>query len=83
MELYAFLGSPYTHLMVFLSFLMLYLAIDMKEHFGVPNTWSNACYFTVTTHSTTGFGDITPKTSLAKWMVTLHMLITWGVIALS
>lgn len=74
--------SPYNHIMIALLFLAVYSMIDMQEHFGVPNTFSNACYYTVTTHTTTGFGDITPKTNIAKWIVTLHMVITWTTIAI-
>jgi len=75
------LTLSYNHIWVAFAFLLVYSLMDMKEHFGVPHTWSNVCYFTATTHTTTGYGDITPKTSFAKWVVTLHMLITWIVIA--
>jgi hypothetical protein len=69
------------HLYLVLFFLGVYSLINMEEHFGVPNSLSNVCYFTVTTHTTTGFGDITPKTSLAKWLVSLHMVATWLIVA--
>ncbi len=36
---------------------------------------SSAIYFTVTILSTVGFGDITPVTAAARWVVTLHMII--------
>ncbi len=36
---------------------------------------SSAIYFTVTVLSTVGFGDITPVTAAARWVVTLQMII--------
>ncbi len=36
---------------------------------------SSAIYFTVTILSTVGFGDITPVTAAARWVVTLQMII--------
>ncbi len=36
---------------------------------------SSAIYFTVTILSTVGFGDITPVTAAARWVVTLQMIV--------
>ncbi len=36
---------------------------------------SSAIYFTVTVLSTVGFGDITPVTAAARWVVTLQMIV--------
>ncbi len=49
--------------------------------FGSPLTRIDAFYFTVTVFSTVGFGDITPKTEIARVMVTLQMLGDLAVIA--
>ena len=38
----------------------------MREQFNGLETWSDAVYFAVVTHSTVGYGDITPKTENAK-----------------
>ena len=40
-----------------------------------------ALYFTVTIFSTVGFGDITPKTDLARLVTTVQMLADLAVIA--
>jgi uncharacterized membrane protein len=46
-----------------------------------PLTRSSALYFTVTVFSTVGFGDITPRTDLARLVVTVQMLADLAVIA--
>jgi voltage-gated potassium channel len=42
--------------------------------FSEPLSHSDALYFTVTVFSTVGFGDITPKTELARLVVTGQMV---------
>jgi voltage-gated potassium channel len=42
--------------------------------FSQPLTRSDSLYFTVTVFSTVGFGDITPKTELARLLVTGQMV---------
>ena len=42
--------------------------------FSQPLTRSDSLYFTVTVFSTVGFGDITPKTELARLLVTGQMI---------
>jgi hypothetical protein len=48
--------------------------MDMMKHFGVEKSFTDAIYFTTATHATVGFGDITPKTNLARWIVSIHTL---------
>jgi voltage-gated potassium channel len=43
-------------------------------NFSEPLTRSDSLYFTVTVFSTVGFGDITPKTELARLLVTGQMI---------
>ena len=43
--------------------------------FTEPMTRTDALYFTLTTFTTVGFGDITPKTELARVLVMFQMLI--------
>jgi voltage-gated potassium channel len=42
--------------------------------FGEPLSRSDALYFTVTVLSTVGFGDIAPKSELARLVVTVQMV---------
>lgn len=44
-------------------------------NFSAPLTRSDSLYFTVTVFSTVGFGDITPKTELARLLVTGQMVV--------
>lgn len=71
------------NIVIFLAFLVTYMAIDMKKHFDVENSLVNGIYFTTTSHTSVGFGDITAKTPLAKMLVVAHMAIVWGLIAVT
>ena len=51
---------------------------------GPENGFSNmpvAIYWAITTMTTVGFGDITPKTGLGRFIASLMMLIGWGMLA--
>ena len=43
-------------------------------NFGEPLSRTDALYFTVTVLSTVGFGDITPKSEMARLVVTVQMV---------
>ena len=38
-------------------------------------------YWAITTMTTVGFGDITPKTDLGRFIAVLMMLMGWGILA--
>lgn len=65
------------HVLILLAFLAANMSLDFKTHYGTSNTPTNKVYYTVMTHSTTGFGDITPKSRLAKWLTTVHIILVW------
>lgn len=86
-ELYRTLRDPYpevraaTGLMVLVVavvvvFALIYASISAGDPaaFTEPLTKEDAVYFTVTTLSTTGFGDITAVSQGARWVVTGQML---------
>jgi voltage-gated potassium channel len=61
-------------------FLLVFAAAYVKladahpQAFSEPLTRTDALYFTVTVFSTVGFGDITPRTDLARVMTMVQML---------
>jgi len=40
-----------------------------------------AIYWGITTMTTVGFGDITPKTELGRFIASVMMLLGWGILA--
>ncbi len=86
-ELYRTINDPYpevraaTGLIVLVTAIIIIFALvyaTMSEidpaAFTEPLTKSDAVYYTVTTLSTTGFGDITAVSTGARWVVTGQML---------
>ncbi len=65
------------------SFAWIYLTMARAypAAFGVRLDRISALYFTVSVFSTVGFGDITPKTDLARLVVTVQMLADLAVVA--
>jgi voltage-gated potassium channel len=58
-----------------------YITVDgqQADAFTEPLNRTDGLYFTVTTFATVGYGDITPRTELARVLVTVQMLV--GLIA--
>jgi hypothetical protein len=69
--------------LVFILFMIIYLFMGMKKHFEVEPSLTNAAYFTTMSHATVGYGDISPKTDLAKAVVTVHIGIVWLTFAMA
>lgn len=65
-------------MMVLVTGTLMYV-IEGPEHgfTSIPT----ATYWAVTTMTTVGFGDITPKTDLGRLLSSLMMLLGWGVLA--
>lgn len=66
-----------------LGFAFVYLAVSTSDPdaFSEPLNRTGAFYLAVTVLSTVGFGDITPESDGARWLVTAQMLIDIGLIA--
>jgi voltage-gated potassium channel len=58
------------------------IGVTQVDSFTQSMNKVGAMYFTVTVFSTVGFGDITPKTDLARNLVTVQMIITLVVLGL-
>ena len=46
-----------------------------KEHFTVKFIENDSLYFSAVCQSTAGFGDMAPKSKLAKYIVTFHLIL--------
>jgi voltage-gated potassium channel len=72
---------------VFLSFVLIVVLIMgtlMYVVEGPGNGFHNiptAVYWAITTMTTVGFGDITPKTDLGRFIASIMMLLGWGTLA--
>lgn len=72
---------------VFLSFVLLVVLVLgtlMYVVEGPENGYTSipvAVYWAITTVTTVGFGDITPKTDLGRFIASLTMLMGWGTLA--
>jgi voltage-gated potassium channel len=66
-------------LMVVLVLGTLLYVVEGPEH-GFNNI-PTSVYWAVTTITTVGFGDITPKTDLGRFIASVMMLIGWGTLA--
>lgn len=64
------------NLIVIFIFYILYFSLDYiyPKCFGEKLGLGKAFYFTIITHSTLGFGDLTPKTNMSKAAVCLHLI---------
>lgn len=79
---YKFIASVLVYnVAIFFTMALVYFLIGMTKHFNLPDGTGGhvgtALYFAMVTHTTTGYGDISPKTGLARSLVTLHMSLVW------
>jgi|SaaInlV_100m_DNA_2_1039680.scaffolds.fasta_scaffold45290_3 hypothetical protein len=71
------------NLVLFVSFFVIYsiyFNVKPSDWNGLennPNDFINAMYFSIATHSTTGYGDINPTTSVGKVITSIHMLLAF------
>ncbi len=87
----AFLGaslrSSGRKIAVFLAFVLITVAVlgtVMYVVEGPENGFTSipvAMYWGITTMTTVGFGDITPKTDLGRFIASCVMLLGWGILA--
>ena len=70
--------SALFHVMFILIFAFIYFSMKGEEHFvglGSDATFMDCLYFSMTTSSTVGYGDISPKSQTARFLVVIHQFI--------
>lgn len=83
----AALSASRRKIMVFLGFVMMVVLIMGTVMYvveGPANGFTSiptSMYWAVTTMTTVGFGDITPKTDLGRLISAMMMMLGWGVLA--
>ncbi len=81
------LAASRRKILVFMSFVMLVVLVMgtlMYVVEGPENGYTSipvGVYWAITTMTTVGFGDITPRTDLGRAIASLMMLIGWGTLA--
>jgi hypothetical protein len=72
------------HICVIIAFTILYFFI--AKHFGTErdkkeiNTIFDSFYLSATTHSTIGYGDIAPQSSVLRMTTILHIFIVLSIL---
>jgi voltage-gated potassium channel len=81
------LSASRRKILVFLAFVVLVVVVMgtlMYVVEGPENGFRNipvGIYWAITTMTTVGFGDITPKTDLGRFIASVMMLLGWGTLA--
>ena len=72
----------YYNLIIFTVFTSLYAAIGFRKHFHVPadesGESSQLLYFSAMSHGLVGSPDVYPKTTLARALVSAHVLLVFA-----
>jgi hypothetical protein len=72
------------NLLLFITFFFVYwilYKINKEEHFTYDKSYNmtsiiDIMYFTLTTQTTIGYGDITPRSKIAKSIMMIHITFT-------
>lgn len=81
------LAASRRKILVFLSFVLLVVMVMGTVMYvveGPANGFTNipvSVYWAISTMTTVGFGDITPKTGLGRFVASVMMLVGWGTLA--
>ena len=63
----------FLYLITILIYALVYYYIN-DDHFNKALTFTDALYFSTTTMSTTGYGDLIPQTATAKYLIITQQL---------
>jgi len=71
------------HVIAIIIFFVIYsiLFTMNKKNFEAAHGYLDMLYFTTTTQSSTGYGDIVPTTTLAKITVMMHQIVVIFIIS--
>lgn len=75
-------GIVLYNVMVYALMTALYHLIDFDTHFDLKGKAGTGkiMYFTWMTHTGVMAGEITPKTDVARGLMSMHVLLTWGML---
>jgi voltage-gated potassium channel len=75
--------KKYLIIMFVIAYIVFGLIYTMMgdSHFNNFTSYIDGLYLSMTTASTTGYGDITPKTNSAKFLVMSQMFVTLLIMA--
>lgn len=67
----------YNNIILMIVFFIIYSTLYYfnNDNFNNVTSYFDIFYFTTTTQSSTGYGDIVPKTKLAKMFTSLHHIL--------
>ena len=77
-SLIKYIGFPITHFIIIFCFAFFYYILKGNDNFNgldETSTFIDALYFSFTTQSTVGYGDISPKSKFAKILVMIQQTI--------
>ena len=79
-------GLVLYNVLLYCVFLSTYLIIDFHVHFNLPpgssDDVSTIAYYTLLSQVQVMAGEITPKTSLGRTLLGLHVFFSWFVVVL-
>lgn len=83
----ATIASFMYQLFVFVAFFMIYMSLDFRSHFRVPDDMKGKpisaitkFYYAGVTQFGLGYGDITPKTDVSRMVAVIHAFLAWAVL---
>ena len=71
------------HISILTFFAIVYKLLPGGMFSYTDPTWVDCLYFSASTHTTVGYGDLTPKSPVAKLTATAHMLIVFAIVVSS
>ncbi|AGE55742.1 potassium channel protein kcv [Acanthocystis turfacea Chlorella virus MN0810.1] len=71
------------HIAILTFFTVVYKMLPDGVFSNGDPSWVDCLYFSASTHTTVGYGDLTPKSPVAKLTATAHMMIVFAIVVSS